>query len=100
MNSFVNVILLALTFPLMTLSIIIGFDLPVEFLKTSGNNLTFTNEGFLILAVLMGLIAMRRSVKRWMGMKIVNTTARFLFNFEVSSARKTGFLFIPFLKLL
>ena len=92
MNSFVNVILLALTFPLIILSIIIGFDLPVEFLRTSGNNLTYTNESFLVLAVLMGLIAMRRSVKRWMGMKIVNTTARFLFNFEVSSARKNRVL--------
>jgi hypothetical protein len=88
MNSFVNVILLALTFPLITLAIIVGFDLPVEFLKTSGNNLTFIGESFLILASLMGLIAMRRSVKRWMGMKIVNTTDRFLFNFEVSKERK------------
>lgn len=88
MNSFVNTILLALTFPLITLSIIVGFDLPVEFLKTSGNNLAFINELFLILGSLMGLIALRRSAKRWMGMKIVNTTDRFLFNFEVSKDRK------------
>lgn len=88
MNSFVNAILLALTFPLITLSIIVGFDLPVEFLKTSGNNLAFINEIFLILGSLMGLIALRRCAKRWMGMKIVNTTDRFLFNFEVSKDRK------------
>lgn len=88
MNSFVNAILLALTFPLIILTIIVGFDLPVELLRTSGKNLSFVDEAFLILASLMGLIALRRSVKRWMGMKIVNTTDRFLFSFEVSAARK------------
>jgi hypothetical protein len=88
MNSFVNAILLALSFPLIILTIIVGFDLPVELLRTSGKNLFFVDEAFLILASLMGLIALRRSVKRWMGMKIVNTTDRFLFSFEVSTSRK------------
>lgn len=88
MNSFVNAILLALTFPLIMLTIIVGFDLPVEMLKTSGKNLSFADEGFWLLGTLMGLIAFRRSLKRWMGMKIVNSTDRFLFNFEVSTARK------------
>ena len=88
MNSFVNAILLALTFPLIMLTIIVGFDLPVEILKTSGKNLSFADEVFWLLATLMGLIAFRRSLKRWMGMKIVNTTERFIINFEVSTARK------------
>lgn len=88
MNSFVNAILLALTFPLIMLTIIVGFDLPVEILKTSGKNLSFADEIFWLLATLMGLIAFRRSLKRWMGMKIVNTTERFIINFEVSTARK------------
>jgi hypothetical protein len=88
MNSFVNAILLALTFPLIMLTIIVSFDLPVEMLKTSGKNLGFADEGFWLLATLMGLIAFRRSLKRWMGMKIVNTTKRFIINFEVSTARK------------
>jgi hypothetical protein len=88
MNSFVNAILLALTFPLIMLTIIVGFDLPVEILKTSGNNLSFADEIFWLLATLMGLIAFRRSIKRWMGMKIVNATERFIINFEVSTARK------------
>ena len=88
MNSFVNAILLALTFPLIMLTIIVGFDLPVEILKTSGKNLSFADEVFWLLATLMGLIAFRRSLKRWMGMKIVNTTERFIINFGVSTARK------------
>ncbi len=88
MNSFVNAILLALTFPLIMLTIIVGFDLPVEMLKTSGKNLSFADEIFWLLATLMGLIAFRRSIKRWMGMKIVNATERFIINFEVSTARK------------
>ena len=88
MNSFVNAILLALTFPLIMLTIIVGFDLPVEMLKTSGKNLSFADEIFWLLATLMGLIAFRRSIKRWMGMKIVNATKRFIINFEVSTARK------------
>ena len=88
MNSFVNAILLALTFPLIMLTIIVGFDLPVEILKTSGKNLSFADEIFWLLATLMGLIAFRRSLKRWMGMKIVNTTERFIINFEVITARK------------
>ena len=88
MNSFVNAILLALTFPLIMLTIIVGFDLPVEILKTSGKNLSFADEIFWLLATLMGLIAFRRSLKRWMGMKIVNTTERFIINFGVSTARK------------
>ena len=88
MNSFVNAILLTLTFPLIMLTIIVGFDLPVEMLKTSGKNLSFADEIFWLLATLMGLIAFRRSIKRWMGMKIVNATERFIINFEVSTARK------------
>ena len=88
MYSFVNAILLALTFPLIMLTIIVGFDLPVEILKTSGKNLSFADEVFWLLATLMGLIAFRRSLKRWMGMKIVNTTERFIINFGVSTARK------------
>ena len=88
MNSFVNAILLALTFPLIMLTLIVGFDLPVEILKTSGKNLSFADEIFWLLATLMGLIAFRRSLKRWMGMKIVNTTERFIINFGVSTARK------------
>ena len=88
MNSFVNALLLALAFPLMALAIVVGFDLPVEFLKSSGKQLSFAEEVFWVLALMMGILSLRRSTKRWMGMKIVNNTKRFLFNQVISQARK------------
>jgi len=88
MNSFVNAILLALAFPLMALAIVVGFDLPVEFLKSSGKQLSFAEEIFWALALLMGILSLRRSTKRWMGMKIVTNTKRFLYNHAISQSRK------------
>jgi len=37
---------------------------------------------------LMGILSLRRSTKRWMGMKIVTNTKRFLYNQAISQARK------------
>lgn len=88
MNRFFNALLLFLLFPTMALTVFVGFDLPVDFLKVSGSNIPYRNEVFLVLGLFLLLINLRRSIRRWMGMNLVNKTSRFSWNEEVSKERR------------
>lgn len=88
MNRFFNAILLFILFPTMALTVFVGFDLPVDFLKVSGSNIPYRNEVFLVLGLFLLLINLRRSIRRWMGMNLVNKTSRFSWNEEVSKERR------------
>jgi len=88
MNRFINAILLFLFFPTMAVAVYVGFDLPVEFFKTTGAQLRYIPETFLVLAVFMLVLLVRRSLKRWMGMRIVLQKDRFKWNQPISSERK------------
>ncbi|MCE2681350.1 MAG: hypothetical protein ACK49D_09100 [Flavobacteriia bacterium] len=87
MNKFINALLLFLLFPTMAMTIYVGFDLPVDFLKTTGANIPYKTEIFLGLGLLILIINLRRSIRRWMGMRIINQTDRFQWNVPVSSSR-------------
>lgn len=71
----------------MAFTIAVGFDLPIEFLRTSGQQLPYRFEVFLGLGLLIFIINARRSVRRWMGMRLVNQTTKFLWNFPMSVER-------------
>jgi hypothetical protein len=88
MNSFINVLLLVVTFPTMLLSVFVGFDLPIDFLNTTGANLLYRFEIFLGLGLLFAIISLRRSVRRWMGVRMTSQTSKFAWNGTISKERK------------
>jgi len=87
MNRFINALLLFLLFPTMAVAIFVGFDLPVEFLRTTGGQMTYSTIIFLILGVLILMVNLRRSIRRWMGMILVFKTAKFKWNKPVGKDR-------------
>jgi hypothetical protein len=87
MNKFVNLLLLVLIIPIIAFTIFIGFDLPIEIIKISGANAPYKEIIFMGFAVLLFLILVNRSIKRWLGIKMVNQTKRFQWNVEISRER-------------
>jgi hypothetical protein len=87
MNKAINMLLLLLTFPVMAVTIYVGFDLPIDFLRVSGKDLPYRFEVFLFLGTLIFLVLARRSVKRWMGSQIVKRKERFKWNIAVGPDR-------------
>lgn len=88
MNRVINSLLLFILIPTMLLTIYVGFDLPLTILKTSGANLPYRFEIFLGLGLLLLIINLRRSIRRWMGMRIVSRKTKFKWNAPVSKERK------------
>lgn len=69
------------------LSIFVGFDNPVPFLETTGENLAYKKEIFLVLGTFLLLINLRRSIRRWVGVKLVNQLSKYKWNTVVSKDR-------------
>lgn len=88
MNSLSNAILLTLFFPILAISIIVGFNFPLEFIRTSGENIPYKDVIFLVLAVMVFVVAVNRCVKRWMGLGMANKTNRFKFSTPISNERR------------
>ena len=72
----------------MVLSIFVGFDLPIEFLKTSGQQLPYRFEAFLVLGIIFFVVIIRRSVQRWTGIKMVAQKAKYKWNVAMGKERK------------
>ncbi len=87
MNKFVNILLLLLMFPAMGLTIYVGFDLPVEFLKTTGNYIPYKFEMFIIFGALFLVVGGRRSLRRWAGLRMVNQISRYQWNQPMHNKR-------------
>lgn len=88
MNSFINILTLVLTFPLLGLSIFSGFDIPIDSLGITGKDIPYQNEIFLAIGISIFLIQIRRSSRRWMALNLVNKINRFQWNEKVSQSRK------------
>jgi hypothetical protein len=88
MNKFINATLFFVFIPTMAFTIIVGFDLPLESFGTSGAQLEIREEVFLGFGILIFLINLRRSMRRWMGLRIVNQLNKFKWNVPVSGDRK------------
>lgn len=89
MNSFINLLLLVLSFPTLLFSVFVGFDLPIDFLNTTGKRLTFSTEVYLGLGLLLLIIGLRRSIRRWMGVSMVKQVGKFVWNAAISKERRT-----------
>ncbi|MCE3296839.1 MAG: hypothetical protein K0R65_2553 [Crocinitomicaceae bacterium] len=87
MNKFINILLLLIIFPAISLAIIIGFDVPLDFLKVSGANIPYKLETFFVFAALVFIIGLRRSLRRWMGVRMVSQLSRFQWNQPMADQR-------------
>jgi hypothetical protein len=88
MNSFINLLLLVISLPTLLLSVFVGFDLPIDFLHTTGKRLPFRMEVYLVLGLLLLIIGLRRSIRRWMGVSMVKKQTKFIWNQPISTERK------------
>jgi hypothetical protein len=89
MNKFINVVLIFVLFPTMLLTILIGFDISIDVFKirTTGAALPFRFEILLGLGLFILIVNVRRSVRRWMGMRLVNQIEKFKWNQPMSDER-------------
>lgn len=88
MNKSINVLLVFLLIPIMLVTIIVGFDLPLTFLKTSGAEMPYREQVFLGMGLIVFIINVRRSVRRWVGMSMVSKVKKFKWNQPISLPRK------------
>lgn len=100
MNRFINMLLMFLLIPTMLMAIYVGFDLPVTFLKTTGAYIPYREEIFLGLGLLILIVNVRRSIRRWMGMRIVSKQMKFKWNAPVSKTRKRRIVTYTILEVL
>jgi hypothetical protein len=87
MNKFINILILILSFPIISFSIIIGFDIPIEFLRLSGANMPYKLEIFYGMAGMIFVVGIRRSIRRWMGIRLANQIKRFQWNTNMDKNR-------------
>jgi hypothetical protein len=92
MNSFINLLLLLVSVPTLLVSVFVGFDLPVEFLHITANEIKYINEIYLVLGLLLLIIGLRRTIRRWMGVSMVKQQDKFVWNQPISSTRKNRVL--------
>jgi hypothetical protein len=86
-NKFTNILLILIFFPTMFLVIVVGFDIPLDILKTTGANLPYKMELFYSFAGITFIVAARRSIRRWMGVKLVNQIDKFKWNRPIGNER-------------
>ena len=88
MNKFINALLIFILIPTMLFTIIVAFDIPVSIIKTSGAHIPYRFEIFLGIGLLIFIINLRRTIRRWMGMRVVSRIKKFKWNAPVSPERK------------
>ncbi|MEN9699598.1 MAG: hypothetical protein RLZZ301_796 [Bacteroidota bacterium] len=87
MNSFINLILLVISLPALFVAVFVGFDLPIEFLHTTAGQLPYRFALLASFAMLLLIVSLRRSIRRWMGVKMCEQTAKFVWNQPISNRR-------------
>lgn len=88
MNNFINALLLFLYIPTLLVTIFVGFDLPIQILRVPGSELPYREYIFLGFGLFILLANTRRSIRRWMGLRIVSKIQGFKWNNAVSQSRK------------
>ena len=87
MNKSINIFLVLFIIPAIAFSIVVGFDISIAFLKTSGKFIPFQKTIFASFAALFFLMGIRRTSKRWSGIRMVNQIAKFQWNEPVDKQR-------------
>jgi hypothetical protein len=88
MNSFINVILLVVSLPTFLLTIFVGYDLPIESLRMQATEIPYLPYIFLGLAAVLFVLSLRRTLRRWSGLYLVNQRSKYVFNAEIKIERK------------
>lgn len=88
MNRITNAFILVLLFPLMALVIFVAFDLPLGIFRTTGAQLPLRKEIIIAISLMIAILFVNRSVKRWMALHTVSQKDRFVFNVPLSKERK------------
>jgi hypothetical protein len=88
MNSFINVILLVVSLPTFLLTIFVGYDLPIESLRMQATEIPYLPYIFLGLAAVLFVLSLRRTLRRWSGLYLVNQLSKYVFNAEIKIERK------------
>ena len=100
MNSFTNSVLLFFSIPLIGFCIYVGYDVQIDFSHLSGAELPFQSYIYLAFGLLFFGLLGWRSVRRWMGVYIVNKTNRFTWNTPISNKRKQRVITYTLLEVL
>jgi len=87
MNKSANIFLFLFFIPTLVLSILIGFDATIPLLNTSGENIANREIYFLILGFCILIINARRSIKRWIILRMINKTTNYKWSSVVGSQR-------------
>lgn len=88
MNRAINILLLVVSFPALAFSIIVGFDLPIDFLRTTGALVPHRDIAFLCFALILLLLVLRRTVRRWVGVGMTRKPERFIWCTDIGPERK------------
>lgn len=88
MNRFINAVVLFFTLITAFIAIYVGFDLPVKMLRTTGAHIPYIDEVMSGLGVIIFVIVLRRTYRRWMALRIVGKPQKFKWNQIVSTRRK------------
>lgn len=88
MNSFINVILLVVSLPTFLLTIFVGYDLPIESLRMQATEIPNLPYIFIGLAAVLFVLSLRRTIRRWSGLYLVNQRSKYVFNTEIKLERK------------
>lgn len=88
MNRSINILLLVISFPAMAFAILVGFDIPLDFLRVSAGQMPYRDVVFLCFAALLLLLIARRSVTRWVGVGMTRKPERFIWCAEIGPERK------------
>jgi hypothetical protein len=88
MNSFINILLLVVSILTLFFSIFVRFDLPFEMFKTTAAQLPYRFEIFLGFGLMLLLISVRRTIRRWIGIRMVNQTEKFRWSGKISKTRR------------
>ena len=88
MNSFINVLLLFVSLPMFLFTIFVVFDLPIETLRIQAQEIPHLDYIFAGFAAILFAISLRRTIRRWSGLYLVNQRKKYAFNAEIKSERK------------
>lgn len=88
MNRSINILLLVFSMPAIAFCIFVGFDIPMDFLQSSGATFPYREKVFLVLAGILLILIARRSVNRWVGVRMTSKPQRFEWCIEIGKERK------------
>lgn len=93
MNKFVNSVLFFHTFVCLIVVVVIGGDLPITFLRTTGSDVPYQQLIFTVLATIYLLIGGRRAAQQWMGIALIRKKEKYKWNVPSGQGRRNRAFF-------